>query len=320
MKYQTLTLAIVICLIYYLVGGESFPDYKNYITISEKGGWLFDENEYYFEWISRWWLREMPVYFSSQVAVNGLILFVQLTYAVWLLKSKSKAEKIAKYWITVLSGPLFLTTTARGTIAYIAAYSLVEKNKKLSIYKAFFFIILGLSFHDSFIIVVVAYAASLIFARYATRKIFIVLYVFSLLTIVLGHIVFGEIVGLILQFGIGIRDVYFQENSTPSILKTSYALTVCLIVLPLVNSKKNIEPSLILMIVILLAVSSILFSLSSTPAIRMLLYVSGMSILVGFSNRLYPRVFERKIFMIAIGLPIIFIMFWDLFRNANVLP
>jgi hypothetical protein len=316
MKIISIIVAIFICLIYYLVGGELFPDYKNYITISENGGWLFDPNEYFFEWASRWWLRELPNYVPNVIAVDLLAFAVQLIYVIWLIDTVNKAEIVGKYWITVLSGPLLLTTTLRGTVAYLAAYLLVD-SKNRSILKSSLILLMGLSFHDSFLIVALAYIISYPLSGFLGRRFLISVYIFSVFMIVFGGYLLGGLASLILILGIGIRDVYFSEVSGPSIIKIVYALFVAGLVFPIVWSKNNENQQSTLMIVLLFAASSILFGLSSTPAIRMLLFVSGMAVLVGFSRGLYPSYLNKPSVMILIGLPIIFLMFWDLFRNAT---
>jgi len=316
MKAISIVVAIFICSIYYFVGGELFPDYKNYITISENGGWLFDPNEYFFEWVSRWWLRELPSYVSHVIAVDLLAFAVQLIYVVWLICAVKKSEIVAKYWITVLSGPLLLTTTLRGTVAYLAAYLLVDGENR-SFLKSTPILLLGLSFHDSFLIVALICIISYVLSAYLGRRLLISIYIFSVFMIFFGSYLLGGLGSLILILGIGIRDVYFMEISGPSIIKTIYALFVAALVFPIVWSKNIENPQSTLIIVLLFAASSILFGLSSTPAIRMLLFVSGMAVLVGFSRGLYSLYFYRPSVMIFLGMPIISIMFWDLFRNAS---
>lgn len=307
---------IIILMVYYIVGGESFPDYLNYITISENGGWLFDEREYFFEWFSRGWLKYMPEIVSHKIAVDFFAAFIQLAYIIWVLMARERKSLTSRYWITAFSGPLFLTTTLRGSISYLAAFLLVE-NRNYSKSVVGLILISGLAFHDSFALIVIAYIFSRLSYKFISRKVIAVVYFSSFLLAMFGSSIVQGIAPLILLLGIGIRDVYFLDVSDASLLKIMYAIFVGTLIFPLVRVAKSEDENLIFLVMIYF-LSCGLFAISSTPAIRMLLYVSGMAITLGFKRELYPRIFKNPLFMVPFGSIIMSLMFWDLMRNANI--
>ena len=222
----------VILIIYYVVGGDAFPDYSNYITISEKGGYLFFENEYFFEWISRFWLANVGSAIGDhKLSIDIFAGLIQAIYFIWLMKdSGDRRYELAKFWITIFLGPLLITTTLRGSPAYLAIFWMVAASRsRLELMVA---ALAALGFHDSAILPIVVFVLARVFKRFDTRPVRIFLLGTSVAVIVAGAAVIQLAVPLLLALGMGIRAVYFTELTAPSVPKIIYALFVGLLCLP----------------------------------------------------------------------------------------
>jgi len=316
-KFFSIIIITTILIIYYALGGSRFPDYLNYITISENGGWLFKEDEYFFVWISRAWLKFLPKYFDYVYTVDLLAAFVQLFYLIWIISGRTRNRCVAQFWITVFSGPLLLTTTLRGTISYLCSFMLVERSRS-NRFIILLILLFGLAFHDSFIFVCIAYALSRVFYNLIGKTALISAYILAVLIVLFGFLVVQGVVPLILLLGIGIREIYFTDFAPPSAAKLGYAIFVAILVMPLISRINEKNHKDILFLVLLFLFSAILFALSSTPAIRMLMYVTGMSFIVGFHANAYPKILSNQIVMMFACVPVLLLMFWDLFRNVQI--
>ncbi len=143
----------VITTLYYGLGAEQFPDYDNYITIANNNGWLFNEDEYLFEWISRALLTlPMSLGLQPRTAVDLLALINQIVclgYFGWLLISQDRARVFGATLLIALVGVLLITTTLRASTAYLALSLFVLRGMRLDVFGGLL-LLLGLAWHDSF--------------------------------------------------------------------------------------------------------------------------------------------------------------------------
>lgn len=316
---RKLSVFVALVVVYYSLGGAHFPDYQNYITISEKGGYLFLENEYFFEWVSRFWLRYVGSELRNHIlSVDIFVGLIQLIYFTWLMHdSGDERYELSKFWITVFLGPLLLTTTLRGTPAYIAVFMILGSN--YSILGLFFCFMLALSFHDSALLPLLVYCLARVttFIDYSLVRVSVLLV--GMLFIAIGSLFLQTLMPVLLSYGLGIREIYFMEPASPSAAKIVYAIFVgflCALAC-IMNGLRNEK---LWFMVLLYFFSAILFALSSTPAIRMLLYVFGGAILLNiqFSKGIVFNFFNSIFVQAFIAPLLIALMFWDLFRNASV--
>lgn len=319
---MTLKKLLAFCLIvsiYYLVGGDGFPDYQNYITLSEGGGYLFLPDEYFFEWFSRFWLAHVGAEIGDhQLSVDMFVVLIQAIYFVWLMcDSGDPKYEVAKFWITVFLGPLLITTTLRGSPAYLAVFWMVAANR--SSWALAMAALAALAFHDSAILPIVVLVLSRLFGRLDARPVRAALLVLGAVLIIIGTAFLQIAVPLLLQLGLGIRAVYLLDALAPSLPKIVYALFVGALCIPLCwRRSAQVEQGFF--VLALFTASAMLFALSSTAAIRMLLYVFGAALILimKHDNGMLPRFARMTAVQAILAPPLIALMFWDLFRHATV--
>jgi hypothetical protein len=317
MKLYSIAVYLIIIFIYYIVGGESFPDYLNYVTISEKGGYLFFENEYFAEWISRAWLAHAGDVLSDHyLSVDLFALGIQIFYFIWLLIDKEKSIISAKFWITVFMGPLLLTTALRATVPYLCVFQFFFGKPT----RGRWLLLGGLSvgFHDSALIPFILIANALLWVDVAKiRKLNILLWGLSLVIIYFGSYFVDIFISVISSIGVGIRDVYFLEYQSPSLAKFLYANLM--LFLTCITLKTSIDSRKVLMLMSVMFVSSLLFAIASTPAIRMYIYVFGIClVLISRSDGFLKSVMLNRGVLTVVPPLILMLSFYDLFKNAAV--
>lgn len=319
MLNRALIVYILIISFYYVLGGKSFPDYENYITISEKGGYLFSPDEYFTEWGSRWWLKNIgQVIGNHQISIDILVLFIQIYYLVWLLNNKDEKIDIAKLWITIFLGPLLLTTTIRATPVYLLVYTLAAS--RVSIIKLLMMFLFGLLFHDTALLAFFVYFMAYLIEKNFKKSIdflMVSVWVFSIFMIVFGNLMTENFILILKSLNIGVRDVYLKSIDSPSLLKIAYALFIAALSIPSINRKEKTLEDLFL--IGLLFLGAITFAVSSTAAIRIFIFAFGVALIQLIKNSTELRMFvATSSFSYALFFPLITsLMFWDLFRNTN---
>jgi hypothetical protein len=315
MKFFTISLCLIVIIFYYVIGGHNFPDYSNYITISEKGGYLYFENEYFAEWISRAWLSNIGFILNDHtLSIDIFALLIQFSYIMWILSGVEKKDNISKYWITVFLAPLFLTTTLRGTVGYICLFQFFIG--ALTLKRALIFGFIAVSFHDSAAIPFILLAPALLLLNSKSFNIInALLWSFSFIFINFSQIISAQLLALVSTFGIGIREIYFQNYESPSLVKSLYANFILGLTFVVLINKGEAEKKLSLMLIMFAC--SMLYSIASTPAIRMLIYVFGICVVMAsHSEGLVKNLLSNRI-VISVFTPIVMgLTFYDLFRNA----
>ncbi|MDI9232734.1 hypothetical protein QLQ16_02670 [Limnohabitans sp. HM2-2] len=319
MLHRTLIVYVVIIILYYAFGGASFPDYENYITISQKGGYLFSPDEYFAEWGSRWWLKNVgEIIGNHKISIDILVLFIQIYYLAWLLRGDDEKLDVAKLWITIFLGPLLLTTTIRATPVYLLVYTLAAT--RVSAIKLMIIFMFGLFFHDTALLVFLVYfIAYFIEINFKKSINFLVpgAWLISILMILLGNLMAENIMLILKNLNIGVRDVYLKSIDSPSFLKIAYALFIAVLCVPSIKRKEKTLEDLFL--VGLLLLGALTFAVSSTAAIRIFIFAFGVSLIQLIKNSTESRMFvAASSFSYALFFPLITsLMFWDLFRNTN---
>ena len=316
MKKSTFFVWLLIVLIYYTLGGQSFPDYANYITLSQNGGYLFYENEYFAEWLSRLWLANVGRLIGDhQLSVDIFSAIIQITYLIWAVNGHEKNKLIAKFWITIFLGPLLLTTTIRATVSYLCVFQVFLG--ELTLKRILFYGLVGASFHDAVLIPVAMILGMKIFENYLKIKMPSFLLIVSFCIIALGPYLVNFALELINSFGIGIREIYFQNYLSPSVAKYVYALFILTLSFFVLHVES--EPLAQSAYMSIVVVSTMMFSIASTPAIRLYLYAFGPAcILLVRGTGLMGKLMRNKIVLLTVPIFILPLMIFDLFRNVEV--
>ncbi|AZF04438.1 hypothetical protein [Pseudomonas sp. R5-89-07] len=323
--YVYLNLAFVVALlgVYYFMGGWAFPDYPNYVTIVNNGGYLFSKDEYMAEWVSRLFLSHGLSFFdSAEHVVDFFALIVQIFYILFVFYFGVSKEGISKrgwFFFTAVLGPLLITTALRASPAYILIAYIAATGGRFG-FKVALLSILAVSFHDSALILVIVYAASCIGAR-LFKSIGPVFYRFlmwcSLALILLSQQVAYILFSVVSKLNIGIRSVYFLELPETSIVKKVFMVVIWVVAYTTIrNISVNVRTKLFVCGSILLTALS--FSLSEVVGVRFALYVLGSCVLAkgaflftGQRDSRYRQV--DVIFAVAYFC----LVFMDILRNAR---
>lgn len=307
-----ITFIIITLVSYGILGGSAFPDYNNYITLAEHEGWLFDKNEYFFEWISRGILIYSPKFgFEAQSAVNILATVNQIVCSLVfcsLILSKDVNKSIGTTLLFSLVGFLFLTTTIRAAPAYLALTILAIRNLKLDL-RGVIIIFFGLAWHDSFIVPIIGIIITHAVAK--SNKLSKIREQLSLDKIIhlisAGSLLFAsqirEAALSVIGFDTGIRAVYFESNGAQNIVKMTYCAVAILVCANTYNDKSvnYLNRTLATILSIGVAMS---YLVSGTAAVRFSMFVFCAFIPI---RGVFAFEFERKllfrplIFIIAIG-------------------
>lgn len=309
--------------VYYVVGGYGFPDYSNYVTLVENGGYLRSPDEYVTEWVARFILKNEFGFFSTaQGTVDFLAAFVQFFYVVFvflLMRSDNLQQQRGWLFFTLALSPLLLTTALRAApayllIAYLAAYGKVLTPR---------FIILALiavAFHDSAIIMVTLCVLSCAFCYvFSSVGAYFLRWVMglSLVIILLSQQISFLLLSLVSRFDFGIRSVYFQGGDVASLVKKVFLIFIWLVAYTaLFNERSNIRVKVFLCASVLLMALS--FSINEVAGVRFSAYVLGAALvskgaflLSGNEGSRFGQV------DLLFGFVYFVVMFYDIFRNVQ---
>lgn len=276
--YQLLGIIFILFTLasYTTLGGDAFPDYENYITIAENRGWLFQENEYFFEWISRGLLIYLPLLgFSPKSSVDVLAAVNQLVCTaifLWLMFSKEKEKNVGATLLFSLIGFLLLTTTIRAAPCYLALTVLACRNLKLDLF-GLCILLFGLAWHDSFLILA---AFVLLSGTIANTKaleralsnplIHNAIYILSATALLFSNQLRDTILSLI-GFDAGIRAVYFDGDGAQSTIKLVYCMIAIIVCATTFNDAKVHIRNRILATMLSVGIAAF-YIISGTAAVR----------------------------------------------------
>ncbi|AKA85323.1 hypothetical protein VO64_4777 [Pseudomonas synxantha] len=321
--YLNLLFVFVLLVVYYCMGGWSFPDYPNYVTIVNNGGYLFSKDEYLAEWVSRFFLSQGLGFFeSADQVVDFFALFVQIFYILFVFYFGVTKESISRrgwFFFTAVLGPLLITTALRASPAYILIAYIAATGGRLNL-KFVLLSLLAVSFHDSALILVAVYVASCVMShmfKVIGQRFYLCLMWCSLALILLSQQVAFVLFSVVSKLDIGIRSVYFQELPETSIVKKIFMVVIWVVAYTTVkNLTVNTRTKIFVCGSVLL--TAISFSLSEVVGIRFALYVLGSCVLAKgaflFSGQHNSR--YRQI-DVVLAVAYFCLVFMDILRNAR---
>lgn len=286
-SYKIANFFVILMLLcfYYFLGGDSFPDYSNYVAIAENGGYLFVEDEFVAEWISRAFLKYGPKWFESAViAVDIFAFLIQFFFVSFVFFSGDKiSQRFHRGWFfySLALAPLLITTALRASPAYLIFAYVGASDIKLS-KKTILLGLLAISFHDSALIMALLYILVCFigtFFKFVRNAYILKILVCMLVPIIIfpGQVV--GIIGLLLsQFNLGIRAIYLTSAPDPSILKIFFMLLVWWVSFGAVFSSE-IDSKVRLFIFASLFIAVLAFAINEVAGIRLSLYALGSAIL-----------------------------------------
>jgi hypothetical protein len=309
--------------VYYVMGGWSFPDYPNYVTIVNNGGYLFSKDEYMAEWVSRLFLSHgLLVFDKADRVVDAFALFVQLFYIAFCFyfgASKTTLSRRGWFFFTAVLGPLLITTALRASPAYILVAYIAASGMRLNL-KFLFLAVLAVSFHDSALILVLLYALSCLIVRifkFVGPTIYKTVLWCSFGLIVLSQLVALALFSVVSKLNIGIRSVYFLELPQTSLVKKIFLLVIWVVAYTTIqNSSVQSRTKVFICGSILLTALS--FSLSEVVGVRFALYALGACVLAKgaflFSGEHGSRYRQVDV---VLAIAYFALVFMDILRNAG---
>lgn len=255
---------------YYLVlGPDAFPDYENYQTIVRNGGFLFSIDEYYFEYISRGFLK---LDLGDPKTNVDLLAAVSQLITLWYVFVLSKKKPMSGLMQSALTGVVFLTTTIRAAPSYLLlGYAGL---KTANWFQLFGITVLAIGWHDSAVIPFGVVLAAKILARggvidaanYLVSKVY---WFFGSLILIADQIrsVFIELLG----GSIGIREAYLTEDASYGVVKLVYiAIIYVFTSLALAKSKTNPENRVVLNV--LNVICALMYMVNGVAGVRFSTY------------------------------------------------
>ncbi len=321
--YLNLSFVVGLLIVYYIMGGWSFPDYPNYVTIVNNGGYLFSKDEYMAEWLSRFFLSHGLAFFgSADRVVDVFALFVQLFYVSFCFyfgTSKTTLSRRGWFFFTAVLGPLLITTALRASPAYILIAYIAASGMRLN-FKFMLLAVLAVSFHDSALILVVLYVVSCVVSRIfkfispTQYKIFLWC---SFFLIVLSQQVTAVLFSVVSKLNVGIRSVYFLELPQTSLVKKVFLLVIWFVAYTTIqNSSVSVRTKIFVCASML--ITAVSFSLSEVVGVRFALYVLGACVLAkgaflfnGEDSSRYRQV------DVVCAIAYFGLVFMDILRNAG---
>lgn len=254
---------------YYILGGESFPDYKAYINIAynDFGG----EGWYFSEFLTRYILYNDVMFGLNRV--DQLTLFVQLFFiliTLALIIADNKNTYMVLVFVSFFS-PLLMTTVLRASPLYVLFFfmSAVYFKEKLLMRHIILLALLGSLFHDSFFVISLTLFVVYLFCFTKVKfsnVFFKVILVLSFISIFLLPWFISSIILFFQKLGLGARSVYINDDGF------TLAKIVFLIILNVISfmylSCENGSYNQKFIATSLTIVTNLIFSVGSTAGIR----------------------------------------------------
>lgn len=266
--------------IFYILGGHYFPDYENYILLASNDGWLFSENEYMFEWLSRGILRlAIRTGLSAEYAVIVLTIINQIIctwFFIYLITHKNRKINFGGVLLFSLIGFLLITTTLRASPAYLALTLLALREFRFNLTNTLI-MLFGLAWHDTFIIPIIIITASIITTKITSINYYLKAINFDKLIVYISIAILfftEQLRDLLLSiFGVeaGIRAIYFEGDGAHSIAKLIYC-AMALLICKLSQIDNDLSERLQRFAALLGFSIAITYLISGTAAVRLSMY------------------------------------------------
>ena len=235
-RAQIVLMVFAVIFTFYYFGIESFPDYKDYLNIARHAGFAVSEQDYQFEWFSRFILSLDHTLPEDRVAL--LAFFNQLVcigFLVWMGMRRNAAEVYGTLVFFALFGFMLMTTTLRASAAYFCISVFFLRSARFDFW-GIAVLLFSLAWHDSAAPVVVLCLISLVIDRLMVRHILNQRIFFNILKwcVLLGlvfvafsDLIRPELVSLS-DFDIGARAAYFEGDGGYSLAKSVFLMFVIL--------------------------------------------------------------------------------------------
>lgn len=219
----------VVILLYYMIGGEFFPDYHVYKKISDG---VINHN-YITEFVSGYLLAGEGVEFLGFNKLDSFVAIVQI-FSVFVLLFFCFFFPKYSYSILVFStiyGALLLTTTLRAAPLHVVflGFCIFFCRYGISYFSIVLFTLIGMLFHDSFILCTLAFLLYKIFFFISRYKLCVLLIKSLFYLIPIFFITGGAIKDFIVQLSgfefLGARRAYLDADLA-SISKLLYCLVI----------------------------------------------------------------------------------------------
>lgn len=264
---------------FYFVGASRFPDFENYLRIAENSGFVVSENDYWFEWLSRFILSLNSISPLGRVELlAALNQIVCVTFFGWIaLKSKPK-HVFGGLILFCLCGFLLMTTTLRASAAYLSIAAFFLRRGRLD-FSGLFLLLFALAWHDSaapvVLVCLIASGVAGLVSKYRqnlslTRPLTLVVLVSITITLSaesLRPLLAGVDVG-----DIGVRAAYFDGDVNNTLAKTLFVVFGILSCLLCIRDPREINITKIYLALITMVVA-IFYVISPVAAVRFCFYI-----------------------------------------------
>jgi len=268
-------------IIYYFMGGEKFPDYENYVRITEAIG--RDDPLIKFELVPTLILTSFySITLDPKLTVDLYIFFLHLFYIFWLYAFHKGTAKNGMLLFTLLVAPLALTSTIRAAFAYVAVSYYIASKGRVKNHFSLPLLLFGILSHYSSLIIIFIYLVTKFFI---SNKNFNNISIFTAVCFGIFLATFNIressdiIAQALLMIDLQDRLVYVEEATSLSFLKVFYWLFIGYFVYTVSKSKRSTSIQSNFMIGAYL-VLSVLFSINSVIGIRLAVYLIGIGVLI----------------------------------------
>lgn len=255
---------------YYGLGPSHFPDYQNYVLISQ--GKHF--NQYFFEVVSQYILTHDIFPFRFMNRVDALALIAQILFLLFLFFIVLKEKRIVSSTVIFASifFPFLLTTALRAAPVYLAFFfwAHIWSENRVGLLKFSLMILLsGILFHDSGIVLAINLLATYPLLRFSIGERWIVriCILISLIIVNFGASGILSILSTETFELAGARSVYFLVENQSTFAKTAF-MNLLVLVTYLYYRDPEVRAREKKVACVLLLVTSFLFAVAPVAAVR----------------------------------------------------
>lgn len=315
-KLMSILLIFIILIIYYHIGAENFPDYDNYLSIA--GGQVNESKV--FEWIPKLWFKKIYEFTnSSNLAVDSFVILIHTLIVAIILNAKYRAERETLFWILVLFGALYMTTTIRAALPCILSlYIYIYRSEKLWLCLAILAVML--SFHDSSILILgiwITYRVMNLLLKIDARTNKMAICLMVLISVISLYWSIQNIELFMMNLNYSTSLEYLKTNDVEvGLLKNIYIiLNLICAVFVILKYGKN------LYVLLMSIVTAAVFSVAPVAGIRVSQYLTIILIYELIKNSSYSKInwnFINNSILILFASIIFAVNLLEVLRHANV--
>lgn len=213
--FQYIFMVVFVLTLYYVLGGNVFPDYFAYTNIAYND--FGREGGYFTEFFSRYILYDGLI--DEINRVDQLVVFIQFFFVTSTLLAIFKNSKDIYIVIVFVAffSPLLLTTVLRASPLYVMFFlmSIYYFKHKVTFLNVVFLCIFGSLFHDSFLIITIA-LLGVWFTQFFNIKLgrttLVYILLLSFMLVFLAPAVLPVVISLLDFSVLGARSVYMSDS------------------------------------------------------------------------------------------------------------